>query len=81
MCVQHIPSPVDNARLKVQHIYTGPLDTVLAEDMCNCDPDVSTHVLSVVIVSKRSHEILLKFTECHIVVINTSVLYSWSSGI
>ncbi|KAJ9597250.1 hypothetical protein L9F63_011886, partial [Diploptera punctata] len=39
MCVQHIPSPVDNAKLKVQHIYTGPLDSDLAEDMCNCDPD------------------------------------------
>lgn len=39
MCVQHIPSPIDNARLKVQHIYTGPLETDLAEDMCNCDPD------------------------------------------
>jgi U5 small nuclear ribonucleoprotein component len=45
MCVQHIPSPVDNARLKVQHIYTGPLETALGEDMCNCDPDVSTHML------------------------------------
>lgn len=45
MCVQHIPSPVDNARLKVQHIYTGPLESVLAEDMCNCDPDVSIHTL------------------------------------
>ena len=41
MCVQHIPSPVDNAKLKVQHIYTGPLDSDLAEDMCSCDPDVS----------------------------------------
>ncbi|KDR08844.1 116 kDa U5 small nuclear ribonucleoprotein component [Zootermopsis nevadensis] len=39
MCVQHIPSPVDNARLKVQHIYTGPLDTDLAEHMCSCNPD------------------------------------------
>ncbi|KAJ4438891.1 U5 small nuclear ribonucleoprotein component [Periplaneta americana] len=39
MCVQHIPSPVDNAKLKVQHIYTGPLDSDLAEDMCNCDPE------------------------------------------
>jgi translation elongation factor EF-G len=45
MCVQHIPSPADNARLKVQHIYTGPLDTDLAEDMCNCDPDVSTYAI------------------------------------
>jgi translation elongation factor EF-G len=42
MCVQHIPSPADNAQLKVQHIYTGPLDTDLADDMRNCDPDVST---------------------------------------
>jgi len=39
MCVQHIPSPADNAQLKVQHIYTGPLDTDLADDMRNCDPD------------------------------------------
>lgn len=75
MCVQHIPSPVDNARPKVQHIYTGPLDTVLAEDMCNCDPDVSTHVLSVLTVNKCSDEILLKFTEFHTVLVNTSVLY------
>jgi U5 small nuclear ribonucleoprotein component len=49
MCVQHIPSPVDNAKLKVQHIYTGPLDTDLAEDMCNCDPDVSTDAFCVVL--------------------------------
>lgn len=39
MCVQHIPSPADNAQLKVQHIYTGPPDTDLADDMRNCDPD------------------------------------------
>nr|CAD7441460.1 unnamed protein product [Timema bartmani] len=39
MCVEHIPSPVDNAKLKVEHIYTGPLDSVLAEDMCTCNPD------------------------------------------
>ncbi|XP_063227260.1 116 kDa U5 small nuclear ribonucleoprotein component [Bacillus rossius redtenbacheri] len=39
MCVEHIPSPADSARLKVQHIYTGPLDSKLAEDMCACSPD------------------------------------------
>ncbi|XP_067003308.1 116 kDa U5 small nuclear ribonucleoprotein component [Anabrus simplex] len=39
MCVQHIPSPADNAHNKVKHIYTGPLNTDLTEDMCNCDPD------------------------------------------
>lgn len=44
MCVQHIPSPADNARNKVEHIYTGPTDTNLAWDMINCDPDVSSKI-------------------------------------
>ncbi|KAF4533327.1 hypothetical protein B566_EDAN004448 [Ephemera danica] len=39
MCVQHIPSPLDNARNKVEHIYTGPMDSELAENMSSCDPD------------------------------------------
>ncbi|ESO05879.1 hypothetical protein HELRODRAFT_105890 [Helobdella robusta] len=39
MCVQHIKSPIDNARRKIEHIYTGPLDTELANHMFNCDPD------------------------------------------
>jgi translation elongation factor EF-G len=68
MCVQHIPSPVDNAKLKVQHIYTGPLDTDLAEDMCNCDPDVSTYAFAMLTVPEHVHEILFKFTECYVVV-------------
>lgn len=54
MCVQHIPSPADNAQLKVQHIYTGPLDTDLADDMRNCDPDVSTDAFCVV-PTKHTH--------------------------
>ena len=41
MCVNHIPSPLDHASVKVQHIYTGPIDSPLAQDMVNCDPDVS----------------------------------------
>ena len=41
MCVQHILSPLKNARQKVEHIYTGPLDTDLSEAMLECDPDVS----------------------------------------
>merc|ERR1712136_446026 len=24
MCVRHIPSPLDNAKTKVEHCYTGP---------------------------------------------------------
>ncbi|CAB3387421.1 Hypothetical predicted protein [Cloeon dipterum] len=39
MCVEHIKSPLDNARTKVEHIYTGPLDSEIAEDMCKCDPE------------------------------------------
>jgi len=40
MCVNHIPSPVDNARKKIEHIYTGPLDTELVESMFECSPEV-----------------------------------------
>jgi len=41
MCVQHIPSPIDNARTKVENIYTGPLNSDLAQDMFDCNPNVS----------------------------------------
>jgi len=44
MCVQHIKSPQDNAKTKVEHIYTGPLESEIAEDMIKCDPDVRTPV-------------------------------------
>ena len=40
MCVDHVPSPAANAKNKVQHVYTGPMDTELAESMSQCDPDV-----------------------------------------
>lgn len=46
MCTEHIPSPSDNATAKVKHIYTGPLDTSLTEDMCNCNPDGQLMVYS-----------------------------------
>ncbi|KAI0221240.1 hypothetical protein LSAT2_027391 [Lamellibrachia satsuma] len=39
MCVQFMKSPLANARTKVEHIYTGPVDTELAEAMFECDPD------------------------------------------
>ena len=42
MCVKHIPSPAVAARTKVEHIYTGPLESSLGEDMVNCDPNVTT---------------------------------------
>ncbi|KYQ50143.1 hypothetical protein ALC60_10776 [Trachymyrmex zeteki] len=39
MCVTHVPSPQAHAPTKVQHVYTGPIDSPLAQDMINCDPD------------------------------------------
>lgn len=39
MCVEHILSPVDNARRKVEHTYTGPSDSDLAEEMFRCQAD------------------------------------------
>lgn len=39
MVSQHIKSPTENAVQKVEHIYTGPMDTVTAEAMKACDPE------------------------------------------
>ncbi|XP_003964861.1 116 kDa U5 small nuclear ribonucleoprotein component [Takifugu rubripes] len=39
MCVQHIPSPQRGARTKIEHTYTGGLDSDLAEAMTECDPE------------------------------------------
>lgn len=41
MCVQHIPSPQEGARNKIEHTYAGGLDSDLGEAMAECDPDVS----------------------------------------
>ncbi|XP_074587546.1 110 kDa U5 small nuclear ribonucleoprotein component CLO-like [Curcuma longa] len=38
MLVQHIPSARDAAMKKVEHIYTGPQDSYIAEAMKKCDP-------------------------------------------
>ena len=46
MCVQHIPSPVEAAEVKVQSAYTGPLDDQLAEAMTTCDPEVHVQVVA-----------------------------------
>lgn len=42
MCVHHIPSPQEGAKNKIEHTYTGGLDSDLGEAMAECDPDVST---------------------------------------
>lgn len=36
MCVEHIPSPLENARRKIDHVYTGTKDGPLYEDMLAC---------------------------------------------
>ena len=39
MCMNHIPSPQTNSRLKVETTYTGPIDDELTEQIIACDPD------------------------------------------
>ncbi|KAI1821016.1 P-loop containing nucleoside triphosphate hydrolase protein [Xylaria intraflava] len=39
MIVKHIPSPVEAAEHKLEHYYTGPLDTKVAESLKKCDQD------------------------------------------
>jgi len=41
MIAEHVPSPSENARTKLSHAYTGPLDSDIADDMLSCDPEVS----------------------------------------
>lgn len=38
MLVQHIPSAKEAAAKKIEHIYTGPQDSYIAEAMKDCDP-------------------------------------------
>ena len=44
MCVDHIGSPLSNARKKIEHIYSGPMESDLVDMMVQCDPDVSRFV-------------------------------------
>ncbi|ORX88712.1 P-loop containing nucleoside triphosphate hydrolase protein [Basidiobolus meristosporus CBS 931.73] len=39
MCMEHIPSPVDGAIAKIEHTYTGPMNSEIARGMRECDPD------------------------------------------
>lgn len=38
MCVENIPSPVENAAAKIERIYTGPLDGKYGQALRDCDP-------------------------------------------
>lgn len=46
MCVQHIPSPKVGAKPKIEHTYTGGVDSDLGEAMSDCDPDVRESPIS-----------------------------------
>ncbi|KFO86931.1 116 kDa U5 small nuclear ribonucleoprotein component, partial [Buceros rhinoceros silvestris] len=46
MCVQHIPSPKVGAKTKIEHTYTGGVDSDLGEAMSECDPDEAHFSLS-----------------------------------
>ncbi|RAL07483.1 116 kDa U5 small nuclear ribonucleoprotein component [Aspergillus homomorphus CBS 101889] len=39
MILQHVPSPADGARKKLERHYTGPLDTRIAAAMAACNPE------------------------------------------
>lgn len=39
MCVQHIQSPMQNARNKIEQCYSGPIDSAAGRAMLRCDPD------------------------------------------
>ena len=41
MCVEHIKSPLSNAKRKIEHMYTGPQESDLVDMMVQCDSDVS----------------------------------------
>jgi len=39
MCVEHIPSPIENSKTKVDQIYSGTNETERYDDMIACDQD------------------------------------------
>ncbi|KAI5800001.1 P-loop containing nucleoside triphosphate hydrolase protein [Geopyxis carbonaria] len=39
MVVEHVPSPIDGAKAKIEHTYTGPHDTDLVKSIESCNAD------------------------------------------
>lgn len=62
MCVQHIASPQEGARNKIEHTYSGGLDSALGEAMAECDPEVSTKEESSAALAalKQTHYLIAK---------------------
>lgn len=75
MCVQHIPSPKIGAKTKIEHTYTGGVDSDLGEAMSECDPDVRVlftlclYLASDWFVLLCLSSILLYFTTFYVIVI------------
>lgn len=59
MCVHHVPSPAANAKAKIEHIYTGPSGTELAEVMADCDPEVIKKLMSLIDFKLHSIDLIL----------------------
>ena len=41
LVVQHIPSPQENARRKIEHTWLGPAESKMAKELYKCDAEVS----------------------------------------
>jgi translation elongation factor EF-G len=41
MVSKNIPSPIENAKTKVEHTYLGPMDSELAQALTRCDSEVT----------------------------------------
>ena len=44
MIVEHVPNPVEGARVKVEHTYSGPQTSDVAQAMARCDASAPTMI-------------------------------------
>lgn len=64
MCVEHINSPTNNAKMKIEHMYTGPSNTNLFDDMINCDPEGRLMVRILLILAVKLQQKIHVFYLC-----------------
>lgn len=82
MCVQHIPSPQGGAKAKIEHTYTGGLDSDLGETMTECEPDVSVCYTHYVLFSFSVNENELQcFPVQGPLMCHTTKMYSTDDGV
>lgn len=72
LVTQNIPSPIDNAKTKAEHIYTGPLDGEIGNALFRCDPEV----MGKSYISK-SIQIIMNFLGTIIRPYNQELCYFW----